>query len=124
MLALGDSNKHITEHFLDDPKISCIPDKIGSELRLSRPSKRHVIPQNIVLIALGIDNGGQRFVSFSPACIIKLDIVELCPSNYTFLDCRWQGIPFSEFMQVFLHDDITAARKIRIVSLLYQRGKW
>src|SRR5262245_48515 len=53
----GITNVHALQHLLDDPKIPGIADEIGTELPLSRAAKGHVVPQDVILMATGIDDG-------------------------------------------------------------------
>jgi len=53
---------HPLQHLFDHPEISGIADKISSEFTMSWPPEWHVVAQNIVLISIGIDNGGERLV--------------------------------------------------------------
>src|SRR3984957_18122662 len=57
ILTLRHSDKHVAQHLFYHPKVSRVSDEIGSEFRMTRPSKRHIIAQDVVLVALRIHNG-------------------------------------------------------------------
>ena len=51
------TNIYALQHLLDNPKIPGIANKIYAEFPLSRAAKRHVVPQDVILMATGIDDG-------------------------------------------------------------------
>src|SRR5271170_6904224 len=51
---------------------------IGTEFLSSRPAERHVVAQDVIFVAIGIHDGGERFVRFARrVVVIDFDIVDL-----------------------------------------------
>jgi hypothetical protein len=101
---------HSLQHLLDHPKIPGITDEIGSEFLSSRPAEGHVVAQDVIFVAIGIDDGGQRLVRFARGgVVIDFDIVDLGAADDLLLEMRWNPRPGVEIVQILLNDDILSS---------------
>src|SRR6266849_2215550 len=81
------------EHLFDDPKIACVRYEISAIFRLPWAPKWHVVAENVVLDPIGIDNRSQTLMRLSPIRIVKLAILEFCPSDDGLLRGYRQRFP-------------------------------
>src|SRR5262249_17507881 len=61
VVAWRPSDEHVLQHLLGYPGGAAVPDEVGSEFSVSRPSKGHVVAQDLHLFSI-LDYGCQRVV--------------------------------------------------------------
>ena len=71
------ADEHVLQHLLDRPWRSRIADEIGAEFALRGTAERHVVAEDLYLLAV-LDDGGQRVVRRGRLDgIVEFDVGEL-----------------------------------------------
>ncbi len=92
-----------------------ISDEVRAELALSDGAEGHVVPDDLALLAVVVDDRVQGDVRVARFDVVgHLDVGELCPADDPLLLLDRDGVPRRQVMQVFLHDHVAATDEVRI----------
>src|SRR6202008_33310 len=109
VIAWWPADEHVLQHLLNRPGRSAIADEIRPELALPCPAKRHVVADDLDLLAV-FDDRVQRIVRIGWSDrFVDLDIRQFAAADDAFLRLGRQRIPSGKIVQVLLYDDVTAA---------------
>lgn len=110
------ADEHAVEHQFDDRRVRRIGDIVRAVLAGRRVAEGHVVAEDVALDAVGVGDRVEADVRVAgPDVVAEFDVVELGAPDHAFLFLDGQRLPPGEVVQVFLHDDVTAAREIRVV---------
>ena len=111
VIARRPADKHVLQHLLDGPGRAAVADEVGAELALPNPAKRHVVADDLDLLAV-FDDRVQRIVRIGWSDrFVDLDIRQFGAADDALLRLGRQCIPSGQIVQVLLHDDVAAAGK-------------
>ena len=111
VIAGGTADEHVLQHLLDRSGRTCIADEIGAELLLGNIPEWHVVAEDLHFLAV-LDDGRQRAMSEARlGGIVELDVGKLGAADDALLRLGGQRIPTGQIVQIFLYDDIAAARE-------------
>src|ERR1700761_2404062 len=112
--ALWIAYEHALQHFLDHPQVAGIADKIRTELVMAGAAEWHVVAQDVLFVAVCVDDRGERLVRLARSgIVVELDIVQLSATDGFLLQRGRSPAPGSEIMQIFLYHDVAAASELR-----------
>lgn len=111
------AEEHVAEHLLGDAGIGGVPDEVRTELALPEAAERHVGTQDVAFRAVRVRDRVQRHMGVGGLDAVgELDVGELRPPDHPLLLLGAQRVPRRQIVEVLLHDDVAAAREIRVLG--------
>src|SRR5205807_727078 len=95
------TGKHVDQHPLGDAGRSGVADVIGAELPAAELPERHVVPQDLELVAVGVGDDVQGDVRVGRLDAVRhLDVGQLAAADDLLLVIDCQGVPRLHVVQV------------------------
>src|SRR5271166_231693 len=115
------AHEHVFEHLFDGAGRAAVADEIGAKFPVPGSAEWHVVAQDLDLFPV-LDDGCECVVRRGWLDgIVQFDIRQLGAADDSFLHLRGQRIPPVKIVEIFLHDNVTAAGE-RGVFLADHRG--